>query len=207
MVDLNEYLHNPCGVSSVPYWKTKTISIPSNMKILYQNDYCAADYNDYMDEPYFRLIHDLERLPVAVLPEGYSLCEVSLAELAAHIRSCYVSASVTEAQLLDYRNRPVFDTSLWIAVRHDLSGQIVASGIGELDRELGEGVLEWIQVSADHRRCGLGRFVVSELLRRMKDKADFVTVSGQCYNQTCPERLYRSCGFTGDHIWHILSKK
>ena len=83
----------------------------------------------------------------------------------------------------------------------------MATGIAELDREIGEGVLEWIQVSKSHRGCGLGSYIVSQLLWRMKDKARFVTVSGQCYNPTNPEGLYRKCGFTGNDVWHILRKR
>ena len=30
----------------------------------------------------------------------------------------------------------------------------------ELDREIGEGILEWIQVSGDYRRRGLGSYLV-----------------------------------------------
>ena len=66
--------------------------------------------------------------------------------------------------------------------------------------------LEWIQVSQRHRGKGLGRYVVSELLRRLKSKAGFATVSGQCNNATNPEMLYRKCGFSGNDVWHILRK-
>lgn len=59
------------------------------------------------------------------------------------------------------------------------------------DREIGEGILEWIQVSRDYRGCGLGRYIVSELLWRMKDTADFATASGQCHNPNNPKVLYR----------------
>lgn len=39
------------------------------------------------------------------------------------------------------------------------------------------------------------------------EKSDFVTVSGKVDNDTKPEFLYRKCGFTGEDIWHILTKK
>lgn len=207
MIDSKDYLRDPCGASSIPYWKAKSMIIPSNLLILRHDDYIVADYGDYWDEPYFRLIHDLENIPMALLPDGYSLCECGLDAYASHICSCYGTDTITEEHLLAYQTRSVFDASLWIAVRYDATGQIVASGIAEFDREVGEGALEWIQVSSEHRRRGLGRFVVVELLHRMRNFADFVTVSGQCKNPTSPELLYRHCGFTGDHIWHILRKK
>ncbi len=206
MEDLDKYLLNPCRTSSIPYWKSRTISIPSHIVILHNDEYIMEHYLEYDDAPYFRLIHNLEELPLSILPEGYSFCEASLDEFAVHIRSCYPLTSVSSDELLAYQNSRVFDASLWIAVRDVCTGQIVASGIAEVDREIGEGVLEWIQVSSDHRRRSLGRCIVIELLRRMENKVDFVTVSGQCYNPNRPEALYRSCGFTGNDIWHILCK-
>lgn len=207
MLDLDEYLLDPCGTSSIPYWKTLSVSVPSNMKILHHGDFTAEAFRDYTDEPYFRLLHDLRQLPAAVLPAGHSVCTATLGEFATHICDCYGSDCMTEALLSDFTKRDVYDAALWLAVRDDQTGRIVASGIAELDKRIGEGVLEWIQVSADHRRKGLGRFLVAELLHRMKASARFATVSGQCNNPTCPEELYRSCGFAGNDVWHILRKK
>ncbi len=51
-----------------------------------------------------------------------------------------------------------------------------ATGIAEFDVRIGEGILEWIQVSPEYRNRGLGAFVVNELLYRMQGKAGFVTV-------------------------------
>lgn len=202
-----QYLADPCRVSSIPYWKAKAISVPGNMKILHRDEYDGIKYENCIDEPYFRLFHDLKGLSKPVLPQGYTLCSVPLAEYAEHISSCYDGIGITEEELSHYLHKPVYDAALWIAVKDDETGEIAATGIAELDREMGEGVLEWIQVSESYRGKGLGSFVVSELLWRMKDKADFVTVSGQCNNPTNPERLYRKCGFGGDDVWHILRKR
>ena len=98
----------------------------------------------------------------------------------------------------------MYASSLWLAVRDDKTGKIVATGIAELDCECNEGILEWIQVSENYRGCGLGSYIVAELLWRMKDIAQFATVSGQCNNPANPERLYRKCGFTGNDVWHIF---
>ncbi len=92
-------------------------------------------------------------------------------------------------------------------MKDNLSGDIVATGIAEMDREIGEGVLEWVQVSKAHRGCGLGGYIVMELLWRMKDAARFATVSGRCKNPTNPEGLYRKCGFAGSDVWHILRRR
>lgn len=207
MIELNEYLRNPCGTSSIPYWKSRSITVPSDMKILHANDFYPSEWVDYLDEPYFRLNHNLKKISTAVLGEGYLLCDASLADFAAHINFYYNAIDVNEAQLQKYILRPVYDAALWLAVRDRQTGEIVATGIGELDRDVGEGVLEWIQVSGDYRGRGLGSFVVLELLRRMQGRACFATVSGQCNNPSNPEVLYRKCGFTGNDIWHILRRK
>ena len=114
---------------------------------------------------------------------------------------------IREADLQAYTARPVYLSSLWLAVKDNKTGDIVATGIAELDRECKEGRLEWIQVSENYRGCGLGKYLVSELLWRMKDVAQFATVSGQCNNPTNPENLYRKCGFTGNDVWHILRNR
>ncbi len=206
MVTRERYLADPCRAASIPYWKAKTITVPSGMKILHREEYDRADDENYTDETYFRLLHTLNDLSEPALPQGYSLCAASLSDYAAHINGCYDGIGVSEAELEGYTTRPVYDAALWLAIRDDRTGEIAATGIAELDREIGEGVLEWIQVSQGHRGKGLGRYIVSELLRRLKDRADFVTVSGQCNNTTNPEKLYRRCGFGGDDVWHILRK-
>ena len=177
------------------------------MKILHQDEYDDGENQRFVDEPYFRLIHNLKGLAELVLPLGYSLCTATLSEYAAHISSCYEEIGITEEELRSYTLRSVYDAALWLAVKDELTDTIVATGIAELDREIGEGILEWIQVSQNHRGKGLGRYVVSELLWRMKGKAGFATVSGQCNNSTNPEKLYRKCGFTGNDVWHILRKR
>ena len=63
MITLTEYLNNPCGTLSIPYWKAKNITIPLDMKILHDKDFCADILSDYADEKYFRLIHNLKEIP------------------------------------------------------------------------------------------------------------------------------------------------
>ena len=183
------------------------MAIPDCMKILHQDDFDEVKNRQYTDEPYFRLYHNLTGLSAPKLPQGYSLCKATLVDFIAHINSCYDGIGITEAELRSYTARPVYDATLWLALKDDQTDSIVATGIAELDREIGEGVLEWIQVSEDHRGYGLASYLVSELLWRMNGKASFTTVSGQCNNASKPEKLYRKCGFTGIDVWHILRKR
>lgn len=207
MLTIEQYLADPCRVASIPYWKAKSIIIPDGMKILHQAEHNEIAWQQYVDEPYFRLLHDLQNLSKPQLPQGYTLYNAMMTEFAEHINSCYSGIGITEEELQSYTFRPVYDVALWLAVKDDRTNEIVATGIAELDREIGEGILEWIQVSQSHRRKGLGRYIVLELLWRMKNRANFATVSGQCNNPTNPEALYRKCGFTGNDVWHILRKE
>lgn len=202
-----QYLENPCGTASIPYWKTVCISIPDNMKILHDREFDTELLKRYVDEPYFRLLHHMREVKPVSLPEGFSLCEASVSDFADHINSCYEDIGITMSEIRRYLVREQYCAGLWLAVRDDNKGKIVATGIAELDREIGEGVLEWIQVSKDYRRRGLGSYLVLELLWRMRKEARFVTVSGKCENADNPDELYRKCGFCGDDVWHVLRER
>ncbi|MGN0628125.1 MAG: GNAT family N-acetyltransferase [Oscillospiraceae bacterium] len=86
-------------------------------------------------------------------------------------------------------------------------GKTAACGIADFDREIGELVLEWIQVLPEYRRRGLGKMLVNELLCRMGNRAKFATVSGRADSPSNPEALYRKCGFAGNDVWHVLHRK
>lgn len=201
-----QYIENPCRASSIPYWKTVSMSVPENMRILHQDDFQVQFLAEYVDEPYFRLVHNLKSVQPVDVPDGFAMCSISLSDFAGHINSCYGENCVTEDELHRYTERTVYRAELWIAIKDETTGEIVATGIAEMDSEIGEGILEWIQVSEEYRGCGLGYFLVSELIWRLKDTARFVTVSGQCNNPSNPEKLYRKCGFIGNDIWHVMRR-
>ena len=71
-INKNEYLMSPCKIASIPYWKAKSITIPEGMSIVHQDNFSKSKYQNYIDEPYFRLIHNLQKLSAQVLPRGYS---------------------------------------------------------------------------------------------------------------------------------------
>ena len=199
-----EYLKDPCRASSLSFWKTERMLLPAGAAVYREDEYAPGEHAG-RDEPYFRMIHYLRDVPDAPLPGGYEMSSAGAEELAAHIRACYREESVTAGELEAYARRDVFDRDLWIAVREKGTGRIAASGIAELDARIGEGELDWIQVSPDHRRRGLGRAVVCELLRRLSQKAEFATVSGRLDSPDDPGSLYRSCGFERPVIWHVVT--
>lgn len=206
---LDEYLKSPCRASSIPYWKQKSIVFPDNMKIVHDDDYFADGFADYLDEPYFRLYHGLNKI-------GLTNCkgiEVITATpdltrtLAEIINLSYDDLSVTEEQLKSYRETPVYAPDLWILLKDTKTGVYIGGGIADYDGDTGELIIEWVQVLPEYRSRGYGSIIVNNLLARMRATAKFATVSGKIKSPSNPEKLYRKCGFTGSDIWHILYKR
>lgn len=205
-MDADEYLRDPCGASSLPFWKARRVVILADLTILRDDMFRQGEYPGH-DEPYFRLLHDLRQIPSFRLPLGFETVECGAADFAGHINACYDREHISADELKAYAAHPVYDPSLWIAVAEKGSRQVVATGIAELDADISEGIIEWIQVSPSFRRRGLGAYVVCELLRRMRGKARFATVSGRLNNAAHPYALYCACGFSHPVIWHVLSSR
>lgn len=161
-------------------------------------------------KPYFRLMHGCKDVMDIDIPWGYYLRNVDfnreLQLVSDLICSCYRDIKPSVEEVLNWTRHPVFNKDLWIWIIDKNTEKPVALGIAELDMNIKEGSLEWIQVLPEHQGKRLGKVLVTELLNRMKPYADFTTVSGETDNRTNPERLYRSCGFYGDDVWYVLSR-
>lgn len=203
-MDLQDYIKDPCRISSLPYWKAKEMSVPEGMLIIHEDQYQDNSFGAYDEECYFRVKHDLKKLQKPKLPAGYSVVHATASEYANHLNECYPLLFITEEFISTYFSQIVYPEELRVAVMDVETKKIAASGIAAFDAEVHEGTLEWIQVTEAYRGRGLERFIVNELLQRLKGKADFVTVSGRVDNDTKPELLYRKCGFAGTDVWHIL---
>lgn len=205
---LESYKANPCGTLSIPYWKNKSIEIPQNMRIVHEKDFSKSEYREYKDEPYFRLYHPLEEIKTVVYDDIVIVTakQEDIPCFVDVINQSYTDLSVTYEQLMGYTQTEVYHPELWIMAVNKEDSSVVGCGIADVDRELKEGILEWIQVVPAYRGKKIGQLIVNELLKRMSDVADFATVSGKVNNQTSPELLYRKCGFIGDDVWHILMK-
>ncbi len=201
------YLENPCKASSLPFWKTNTIKVPDNMKVVLEEELQALDMTDCTDEAFFKLLHPMKGVEKPVLDSAFKVVACDTQDFAEHIADCYDDIGISCEELENYKTHSTYDESLWIVVKSIDENEVVASGIAELDTSIKEGVLEWIQVLPSYRGRGLGKFIVRELLWRMKDKADFVTVSGKVHNPSNPKELYEACGFTGEEIWHVIKKR
>ena len=208
MVSLQQYLRDPCGATSIPYWKYKSIAVPQNMIIVHQREMTDDLLLDYNDEPYFRLYHNLKNIRQMTV-QGVEIVSsgVSVSAFVQLINKSYTDLSVTTEQIKSYRRTPVYCPDLWILLKERNTQAILAGGIADYDEETGELILEWIQVLPPYRGRGYGQLVVNTLLSKMQNKAKFATVSGKMNHPSHPERLYRKCGFVGTDIWHILTPK
>ena len=200
-----QYINDPCGSSSIAYWKNSVYDKPKNIEIVHERDY-RDTISTAGIRKYFRLFHDLKDI-VLSSNDNFFFQNVNLKTqkgLVAEILSkCYDTEysiefveSLTEAK--------VFCNDLWVLIIEKATYIPVALGIADFDEEVKEGSLEWIQVLKEKRGLGLGGLIVNELLLRLKSRANFATVSGQVDNLTNPEILYRKCGFIGNDIWYVI---
>jgi GNAT superfamily N-acetyltransferase len=207
---LNEYLLNPCGSLSIPFWKMQRINTPKNIKIVHDRSFSSVLLNNYNDTCYFRLKHDLVNINSPEILTDYSIKTLTknhYSELVDLINISYISSGikVNLNQIINWTKTEVHESNLWISIYHNK--QMVGAIIADFDSNTKEAIIEWLQILPDYRRKGLASIAVNECLNRIKDKAAFATVSGELNNQNKPETVYRKCGFTGDDIWHILIKK
>ncbi len=209
MKPIEEYKKDPCKASSLPYWKAKSITIPPHMKIIHSGEFDEKLLEHYVDSRFFRLIHHLSSIPEISIPE--IKLEVihsgRMNELADMINRSYAHSDirVSEDDVKSLATTPVYCPELWLGAVSDK--KLVGSILCDFDGEVGEAIIEWLQVLPEYRGRGIASALVCKALRSMSGFADFATVSGDCDNVTNPESVYRSCGFEGNDVWHILHEK
>ena len=77
MVSLQDYLADPCGTLSIPYWKAKRISVPPGMDIVHHSRFCPQMAQGRGHSSFFRLMHRLGAVPRFEPPPGVALAQVS----------------------------------------------------------------------------------------------------------------------------------
>lgn len=211
IIKRNKYLKDPCGACAIPFWKEIKLKLPENMKVIHEKYFEDSDLEEYRDTTYFRLIHHLKKIEAVELKSDYEVKTVEISsevdDIVHIINNSYEDIKVNKIQVEGWSKESVYDEKLWVFILDKLSKKPIALGIADFDQEMKEGSLEWIQVLPDYRGQGIGQVLVNELLIRLREKAAFVTVSGQSDNETKPEKLYRKCGFEGNDIWHVMRKK
>lgn len=205
---LEHYLQAPCKMLSIPFWKAQTFSLPADMKIVHDGVFHKSDYPGFRDEQYFRLSHSMKYIGQAHF-DGFEILSAAsdaIPIVVDIVNKSYSDIQASTVQFENYTKTPVYRSDLWILVKDLASGTYAGCGIADFDDRAKELILEWIQVLPEYRRKGIGTLIVNALLNRGKAIADFATVSGKTDNAAKPESLYRRCGFTGNDIWHILTR-
>ncbi len=208
MISINEYKQNPCGTLSVPYWKATNMRIPDNIIIVHNQNFNEPLLNEYNDKKYFRLLHSLNDIPdcsdnsfnYGIITEAKSNELVEMINASYTHTDIYVSAEYING----LTKTKVYCPELWIGAFD--GNKLIGSIICDLDTDLCEGIIEWLQVLPEYRGKGIASALICKALNIMKNHAEFATVSGECDNSTNPEGVYRKCGFEGSDIWHILIK-
>lgn len=208
-MDKNEYIKNPCRYSALPFYKEQRYR-NSDIRVIHKDDFMEEQHSYSKRERFFRISHSLRNIE-SVKVEEYEVVSCRLPEdlyfILSIINSSYEKISITKEQIVSMLNDSVFEPSLWKFVVNSKSRAKVALGICHYDREIREVELDWIQVLPWYRGIGLGKMLVTDLLRSAPNDALIATVSGDMDNPSSPETLYRKCGFVGNDIWYILHKE
>ncbi|MDD2364239.1 MAG: GNAT family N-acetyltransferase [Eubacteriales bacterium] len=205
-----DYLENPRRITSLPYHKLLKLW-PEVVQM--ERHESEAQVGGGSSQRFFKLIHDLKYVEGPSLPEGLVFSPVAAAgndevyeQIAEFLQLCYLGLEITGETVRLWTESEAYEPSAWLWVKD--RDKCVGLGIGEIDRSINEGVLEWIQVLPGYRRNGLGSAIVLELLRRLQVAgADFVMVSGNADSEFSVSEMYRKVGFVGSDIFVIRGKK
>ena len=91
MITKDEYLSNPCGTLSIPYWKNKIIKIPNNIVIIHQNNF-NNQFNKY--QRFFRLSHLLESIVIPNIKAEIINLDTDKMALINMINTCYKKQNI-----------------------------------------------------------------------------------------------------------------
>ena len=199
-ISKEEYLKNPTSASSLSFFKSNTININKKIEIVDKVE--DITLNKY----YFKLVHYLDNIKDVKLDDNYIFTDANINEFNDHINSCYDDININVEVLKEYQNSNVYEEKLWIAIKDVNNNKIIGSIIASFDKDIKEAYIEWLQISKEYRCLGLGFVLVNELLKRLKGKALFVTVSGDVNNPYHPLSLYQKCGFGDKVIFKIAGE-
>lgn len=106
MLSLQSYLNDPCGTISIPYWKQKRVIVPDNMQIVHERNMPHHAFDDYNDEPFFRLYHDLKNVRQTAISEVEIVqANQAVDEFVQLINASYNDLSVTAEQMEGYQQK------------------------------------------------------------------------------------------------------
>jgi GNAT superfamily N-acetyltransferase len=202
--------------SLVLYWRCddRQPSLLISRKLAYQSS--AIMHQDFLDSPTvagfkrwesrYRLIYRDMPVPPSETPEGFRLAGVVNSREEAQAVAAHIEQEGPLAQVQDWLQSPAFAPDLWWWLIDEASDQPAGIAIADLDAQLHEASLLWVQIFAPYQGRGLGRFMIHDLLRRIGGRALFTTVSGVVEDRDNPGAFFQRCGFSGSDVWWFLSR-
>ena len=143
------------------------------------------------------LDHDIRAAP---LPSGYRLRHATDADIEARAEahrdawSVWGNSTFSAKRYARLRTAPVYDQELDVVLEAP-GGQLVSYCIAWADPESGVGTFEPVGTRPAFARKGLGRSVVTEGLRRLRERGMHTARIGTASVNTGALALYPSCGF------------
>lgn len=149
-------------------------------------------------------------LPPVTVPEGYRLrpfdperdAETVWRVDNAAFRDHWGHAESKLEEFLHVIKMPHMRPELWLLAEEEASGEVVGLGLNTIDPDWiaqtgrQEGYLETLAVLAEHRKQGLGRALICQSLRVLRDEGmEAVHLHADSENLTGAMRLYEGVGF------------
>lgn len=141
-INLEKYLKDPCKASSLPYWKTRALAIPNNVRVVHRDSFNGKLLPGQTQQVFFRLKHDLVLPTRPSLPSGFSFQLVNhedrddLLEIVKIINASYKDIKVNTEQVQSWRDHSVFRQDLWVFVQDESQQKKIAAS-GEVHYGLG----------------------------------------------------------------------
>jgi ribosomal protein S18 acetylase RimI-like enzyme len=145
----------------------------------------------------YRLFHRTFDLACPAV-KGIEIIEASpiqeATEIASVLNRCYAVNTFTPGTIIEGTKGEAYCPYLWLWAVDTTNGAKAGIFITDVDPEIREANLDWIQLLPEYRGKRIGEALISETLSRLRGKADMAYVG------TLDERaarFYRKCGFDG----------
>ncbi len=146
------------------------------------------------------------------IPPGYAISnfdpERDLEAASRLMNAAYPSLHqlMTPEKLRRMAEAPYHDPRQWFFLVETNSSQPVGFAIVGYCSELREGFIDWIEVLPRLRHRGFGSILTRECIRRLRDRASFITAQGSLDAPFVHGDLYEKCGFERIRQWTILGQ-
>jgi ribosomal protein S18 acetylase RimI-like enzyme len=161
---------------------------------------------------YFRAHLAVAEAPASSIPSGYAISNFDpdrdLEAASRLMNAAYPSLRqlMTPEKLRRMAEAPHYDPRQWFFLIETSSSQPVGFAIHGYCDELREGFIDWIEVLPRLRHRGFGSLLTHECIRRLADRASFITTQGSLDAPFVHGDLYKKCGFERIRQWTILGQ-